>query len=98
MQRLSSPRKYVRENDRERAQVAEDKINRPGSDCKNFETDGWTVCEAACAEDGICSSWTMRTSLRLRGPGRSHAQGGKLNYLRRRAVPGTHRGSTRQLP
>jgi hypothetical protein len=37
---------------------AEDKINRPGSDFKNFVTNSWKTCEAACAEDNICSSWT----------------------------------------
>ncbi len=37
---------------------AEDKINRPGSDFKNFKTDSWKTCEAACAEDDICTSWT----------------------------------------
>jgi hypothetical protein len=37
---------------------AEDKINRPGSDFKNFNTDSWKQCEAACTENEICSSWT----------------------------------------
>lgn len=37
---------------------AEGKINRPGSDFKNFDTDRWETCKAACANDGICASWT----------------------------------------
>jgi hypothetical protein len=37
---------------------AEDKINRPGLDFKNFETDSWSSCEAACAENNTCASWT----------------------------------------
>lgn len=50
----SGPRSFISKRDLR----AEDKINRPGSDFKNFETNGWKTCEAACAEDGICSSWT----------------------------------------
>jgi hypothetical protein len=37
---------------------ADDKINRLGSDFKNFNTNSWKTCEAACAENEICSSWT----------------------------------------
>ena len=37
---------------------AEAKINRPGSDYKNFTTNNWASCEAACANDEICHSWT----------------------------------------
>lgn len=36
----------------------EDKINRPGLDFKNFNTNSWKQCEAACAENEICSSWS----------------------------------------
>jgi hypothetical protein len=39
---------------------AEDKMNRPGSDFKNYnpQPDSWKTCEAACAFNEICSSWT----------------------------------------
>jgi len=50
----SGPRKFISERDLR----AEDKINRPGSDFKNFNTDSWKTCEATCAENEICSSWT----------------------------------------
>ena len=50
----SGPRQFISKRDLR----AEDKINRPGSDFKNFDTNSWKTCEAACAEDGICTSWT----------------------------------------
>ena len=50
----SGPRKFISKSDLR----AEDKINRPGSDFKNFDTDGWKTCETACAENEICASWT----------------------------------------
>lgn len=50
----SGPRNFISKRDLR----AEDKINRPGSDFKNFDTDSWKTCEAACAEDNICASWT----------------------------------------
>lgn len=50
----SGPRKFISERDLR----AEDRINRPGSDFKNFDTDGWKTCETACAQDEICASWT----------------------------------------
>jgi hypothetical protein len=50
----SAPRNFISARDLR----AEDKINRPGSDFKNFETNSWKTCESACAEDNICSSWT----------------------------------------
>lgn len=50
----SGPRNFISKRDLR----AEDKINRPGSDFKNFDTDGWKTCETACAEDNICASWT----------------------------------------
>jgi hypothetical protein len=50
----SAPRNFISKRDLR----AEDKINRPGSDFKNFVTNSWSTCEAACAEDGICASWT----------------------------------------
>jgi hypothetical protein len=37
---------------------AEDKTDRPGSDYKRFEIDGWQSCQASCEAEGICSSWT----------------------------------------
>lgn len=50
----SGPRNFISKRDLR----AEDKINRPGSDFKNFETDAWKTCEAACAENQTCASWT----------------------------------------
>jgi hypothetical protein len=50
----SGPRNFISKRDLR----AEDKIDRPGSDFKNFEIDSWKTCEAACAEDDICASWT----------------------------------------
>jgi hypothetical protein len=50
----SGPRKFIAKRDLR----AEGKINRPGLDFKNFETNSWKQCEAACTEDGICASWT----------------------------------------
>jgi hypothetical protein len=50
----SGPRKFISESDLR----AEDKINRPGSDFKNFDTNGWKTCESACAQNEICASWT----------------------------------------
>jgi hypothetical protein len=50
----SGPRNFISKRDLR----AEDKINRPGSDFKNFDTDGWKTCETACAEDNVCASWT----------------------------------------
>jgi hypothetical protein len=50
----SGPRGFISKRDL----VAENNINRPGSDFKNFVTDRWNTCEAACAEDEICASWT----------------------------------------
>jgi hypothetical protein len=50
----SAPRNFISQRDLR----AEDKINRPGSDFKNFVTNGWATCQAACAQDNICSSWS----------------------------------------
>jgi hypothetical protein len=50
----SGPRNFISKSDLH----AEGKINRPGSDFKNFQTNSWNNCEAACAQDGICASWT----------------------------------------
>jgi hypothetical protein len=50
----SGPRNFISKKDLR----AEDKINRPGSDFKNFDTNSWQTCEAACAENQICASWT----------------------------------------
>lgn len=50
----SGPRKFISKRDLR----AEDKINRPGLDFKNFHARSWKTCEAACAEDEICASWT----------------------------------------
>ena len=50
----SAPRRFISQRDLR----AEDKINRPGSDFKNFVTNGWATCQAACAQDDICSSWS----------------------------------------
>lgn len=50
----SGPREFIEKADLR----AEDTVNRPGLDYKNFETDSWRTCEAACGEEGICASWT----------------------------------------
>ncbi len=50
----SAPRNFIRPNDLR----AEDRINRPGSDYKNFQTNEWARCQAACTEEDVCSSWT----------------------------------------
>lgn len=50
----SAPRRFISKRDLR----AEDKIDRPGLDYKNFNTSSWTICEAACAEEAICASWT----------------------------------------
>lgn len=50
----SGPREFISKRDLR----AEDKINRPGLDFKNFETNSWKTCEAASAEDDISMSWT----------------------------------------
>jgi len=50
----SGPRNFISKRDLR----AEDKIDRPGLDYKNFELDSWKTCEAACAEEAICASWT----------------------------------------
>jgi len=50
----SGPRKFISASDLR----AEDKIDRPGSDFKNFDTASWQTCQTACAQNGTCSSWT----------------------------------------
>jgi hypothetical protein len=50
----SGPRKFIEERDLQ----AEDRIDRPGSDYKNFETNGWDTCKIACGNEAACSSWT----------------------------------------
>jgi PAN domain len=50
----SGPRNYISKSDLR----AEDKINRPGSDFKNFDTAGWETCQIACAQNESCNSWT----------------------------------------
>jgi len=37
---------------------AEDRTDRPGMDYKNFMTDSWSMCEAACAGDEKCAAWS----------------------------------------
>lgn len=60
----SGPRNFIAKRDLR----AEDRIDRPGSDYKNFATNAWATCEAACAEDGTCASWTyVRPG--VQGPG-----------------------------
>ena len=59
----SGPRKFISKRDLR----AEDKIDRPGSVFKNFNTNSWNTCEAACAEDDICTSWTYVRS-GMQGP------------------------------
>lgn len=50
----SGPRRFIAPNDLR----AEDRINRPGQDFRNFATDSWKTCEASCADDNVCASWT----------------------------------------
>ena len=50
----SGPRNFISKRDLR----AEDKINRPGSDFKNFDADDWETCETACAQNEVCASWT----------------------------------------
>jgi hypothetical protein len=50
----SAPREFISERDLQ----AEGKIDRPGSDFKNFNANNWGACQSACAQDGICASWT----------------------------------------
>ena len=51
----SGPRNFISARDLH----AEDRINRPGSDYKNFTIDRWATCEASCAQDDVCMSWTF---------------------------------------
>jgi PAN domain len=83
----SGPRNFITQRDLR----AEDKIDRPGSDFKNFNTDSWKTCEAACAENGTCASWTCpcgrsraERPLLVEEPRRS--SGAKLEYGFRRKV------------
>jgi PAN domain len=53
----SAPRRYIEPRD----MVLEDKIDRPGSDYKNFTTawtKGWEECRQACDGESACRSWT----------------------------------------
>lgn len=54
----SAPRRFIEPRD----MGLEDKVNRPGSDYKNFETIGgtrdWEQCRQACQDEAICASWT----------------------------------------
>lgn len=50
----AGPRHFIAKSDLR----AEDGIDRPGSDFKNFEIDSWKTCEATCAQSNLCSSWT----------------------------------------
>jgi hypothetical protein len=50
----SGPRNFISKRDLH----AEDKINRPGSDFANFQTNSWKECETACAQNDRCASWT----------------------------------------
>lgn len=51
---VSGPRNYIEKRDLS----AEDRIDRPGSDFRNFETDSWKNCEAACEGEQTCAAWT----------------------------------------
>jgi hypothetical protein len=37
---------------------AENRTDRPGSDYTNFDSDGWQSCQAACAGQDRCASWS----------------------------------------
>ena len=53
----SAPRRFITERDL----TWEDKVDRPGSDYKNFATTwtkGWEECKVACTGEDICRSWS----------------------------------------
>lgn len=54
----SAPRRFISARDMK----LESHIDRPGLDYKNFATAGgshdWDDCQAACAQDNACSSWS----------------------------------------
>lgn len=50
----SGPAEYIAQRDMK----AEDRMDRPGSDYKNFETASWRTCEASCADEQRCAAWT----------------------------------------
>lgn len=51
----SGPRNFIEKRDLR----AENKINRPGADYRDYITNSWKDCQAAC-EDGVrCASWTF---------------------------------------
>ena len=50
----SAPRAFISRRDLR----PEGAINRPGSDFKNFNANGWGQCQAVCEQDEICHSWT----------------------------------------
>jgi PAN domain len=37
---------------------AEGKLNRPGLDFRDFQTNAWETCQTTCAENSTCKSWT----------------------------------------
>lgn len=49
----SGPRRFIEKSNLR----AEDKMDRPGSDYRRTEMDGWQNCQASCEADGICASW-----------------------------------------
>jgi hypothetical protein len=56
-----------RENISKRDLKAEDRIDRPGLDYRNYPDDSWKTCESACAQDQRCAAWTYARA-GLQGP------------------------------
>lgn len=50
----SGPRNFISK----RELRAEDRVNRPGSDFQNFNSENWQRCETACAQNNSCASWS----------------------------------------
>lgn len=50
----SGPRRFIEKS----TMRAEDRTDRPGSDFQNFTATGWQACEAACAGNDRCASWS----------------------------------------
>lgn len=51
----SGPRNFISRSDLLKGEA---RINRPGSDFRDFEVNAWETCQRACAGNDICASWT----------------------------------------
>jgi PAN domain len=47
---------------------AENNVDRPGSDYRNFVPASWNACESACWSDRNCKSWTYVRPNTIQGP------------------------------